>query len=190
MDVAAHFERMDRATVDWHGSESKPAASDTILLLHRANFDLWHLEDQARNPHTSDTAVAETKRQIDRTNQVRNDLVERVDAELLATLASHGLPDGSAPLHSETPGMMLDRLSILSLKLFHTEEQTLRTDVSQSHKARTHERLAILRQQHADLQQCLCDLWQEVCRGERRFKLYRQMKMYNDPELNPVLYRA
>jgi hypothetical protein len=92
--------------------------------------------------------------------------------------------------HSETPGMMMDRLSILSLKLFHTQEELDRAAAPPGHRERNAERLATLQEQRDDLARCLDRVWTQVCAGERYFKQYRQLKMYNDPELNPVLYRA
>ena len=158
------------------------------MLLHQANFDLWHLEDEARKPSAPDAVIAGVKRRIDSINQHRNDLVERIDRELLEALAASSLPHASAPLHSETPGMILDRLSILTLKAYHTAEEATRKDATSAHLDRNRARLAILERQRDDLAACLDTLWQEVCHGTRRFQSYRQMKMYNDPELNPVLY--
>ena len=189
--IATH---QDDATGRWHASETPDAAGDPaaspfeqlVLEQHRANFDLWHREDSARDPHASDTVIAEVKHAIDHLNQRRNDLVERLDLVLLAAVEQRA----EAPLHSETPGLIIDRLSILSLKIFHTAEQTGRADVSDEHRLRNRERLRVLEEQRADLALCLAELWTEVNAGRRRFKLYRQMKMYNDPTLNPVLYGA
>jgi hypothetical protein len=128
------------------------------------------------------------KRGVDRVNQRRNDLMERCDALLLEALAARGLPAAAAPLHSETPGLILDRMSILALKIFHTREETLRADAPEGHVERNRERLRMLEEQRDDLAGCLDALWAEVVRGERRFKLYRQLKMYNDPALNPAVY--
>jgi hypothetical protein len=107
---------------------------------------------------------------------------------LLGWLESRGLPNPEAPLHSEPPGLIVDRLSILSLKIYHTREEAARTDAPAGHAARNRERLAILEEQRADLAGCLDALWNETLRGTRRFKLYRQLKMYNDPVLNPAIY--
>ncbi len=190
LDAGRLTRRLRYATQRWHRQEAFHVLdTDLPLRLHRANFDLWHLEDSARDPGAGDIVVAQVKRNIDRVNQTRNDLVEQIDGELLATLARHSLPNEAAPLHSETPGLMLDRLSILELKRFHTEQEMQRSRAPASHVQRNRERLAVLEQQHQDLAGCLSELWMQVCRGERRFKLYRQLKMYNDPELNPVLYR-
>ncbi len=94
-----------------------------------------------------------------------------------------------APLHSETPGLIVDRMSILSLKIYHTGEEARRETATEAHRRRNQDRLAVLEEQRSDLAGCLDVLWRQIVAGERRFKLYRQMKMYNDPELNPVLYR-
>jgi len=99
------------------------------------------------------------------------------------------LPNPAANLNSESPGLMIDRLSILALKLFHTREEMERKDAPEGHKERNEERLAILVEQRDDLAGCLSCLWNEVIAGTRRFKLYRQLKMYNDPSLNPAVYR-
>jgi hypothetical protein len=161
-----------------------PASPFEQLLLdqHFANFELWHREDMARDPEASDATIVAVKHDIDRLNQRRNDLVEQIDLALIEAAA----PKPEAPLHSETPGLIIDRLSILSLKLFHTEEQLHRS--TPEHRALNHTRLLLLNDQRTDLAACLAQLWQEVLGGTRRFKLYRQLKMYNDPALNPVLY--
>lgn len=187
-------ENYDRLVTEWHRSTEYCVSSleELDLLLeqhHRANFDLWHAEDEARSPRATDATLAETKRSIDRFNQRRNDLIEKIDATLLQAIQKKQLPIETAPLHSETPGLILDRLSILSLKRFHTEEQILRNDVDQAHRERNHQRLQTLSEQTSDLTTCLVSLWSEVLGGTRRFKLYRQLKMYNDPSLNPAIYR-
>ncbi len=176
-------------TRQWHmDTRPLPAAAATLQQLHRANFALWHLEDSARDASATDSIIAGVKRSIDKTNQSRNDLVEQVDLELLQILADEQLPHPAAPLHSETPGMMLDRLSILALKLFHTAEEADRSSATEKHRQRNRERLCVLQQQSSDLAGCLSMLWQQVTQGTRGYRLYRQLKMYNDPELNPVLY--
>jgi hypothetical protein len=162
------------------------AFEQMVLAQHQANFDLWHQEDLARDPAAADPAIAAVKHAIDRLNQQRNDLVEQLDLRLIE--AADPL-DPSLPLHSETPALMIDRLSILALKLFHTAEEIHRPGVDDSHRLRNRERLAVLQEQRTDLAACLDVLWQQVISGQRRFKLYRQLKMYNDPSLNPVLYR-
>jgi hypothetical protein len=160
-----------------------------VIEQHRQNFALWHEEDKARAPMASAEAIAETKRTIDALNQVRNDLVESIDRELLQQLEAAGVePRGEQ--HSETPGMIIDRLSILSLKIFHTREEVERDDASPEHRSRNRARFQVLLQQRQDLAECLAVLWRDIENGRRYFKLYRQLKMYNDPELNPEIYRA
>ena len=180
---------LDCATQAWHENEQTPAsgalAANRLLELHRANYDLWHLEDDARDPNAPDSRIAECKRAIDRTNQRRNDLMEALDRLLLEHVMQHQ----HAPLHSETPGQMLDRASILSLKVHHTREEAERANASAEHRERNRQRLEVLLEQRSDLVDALRLLSTDVQAGIHRFRLYRQMKMYNDPELNPVLYR-
>ena len=180
----------DHATAHWHNPTSPLQAATApldklILEQHRANFDLWHTEDQARAPQVTGEAMIAIKHSIDRLNQHRNDLVERIDVTLLEAAPNQS---PTAPLHSETPGLMIDRLSILALKIFHTAEETQRPNASSQHHQRNRDRLELLTAQRSDLATCLAILWAEVLADTRRFKLYRQLKMYNDPTLNPVLY--
>ena len=177
----------------WHedGESERRAETDFAELVrrqHRANFELWHIEDEARRPHASDAELASVKRRIDATNQRRNDLAEQIDEMLLQELRATALPGADAPLHSESPGLMIDRLSILSLKIYHTREEAERSDAPAGHAERNRARLALLEEQRSDLAACLDTLWREALEGRRRFKVYRQLKMYNDPELNPAVY--
>jgi hypothetical protein len=191
----------DRATAAWHAvadataliGEARPDGDgfmDTVLAQHRANFDLWHTEDRARDPRATDADIVEVKRAIDRYNQRRNDLAERCDAMLVEHLATRSLPNPDAELNSESPGLMIDRLSILALKLFHTQEEIDRPDAPAGHAERNRQRLTLLTEQRDDLVGCLDRLWAETFEGTRRFKIYRQLKMYNDPTLNPAIYGA
>ena len=184
----------DQCSVAWH--HETPAVLPSLTGLeravteqHLANFELWHAEDKARTPKASDHDLAQTKRFIDGANQRRNDLSEECDVLLLEFLSRQNLPARGAELHSESPGMILDRLSILSLKLFHTREEIDRPGAPPGHAARNQERLRILVEQRDDLAAALDRLWQQVLNGERSFKLYRQLKMYNDPALNPAVYQ-
>ena len=183
----------DRLTRLWHEAKDRAefggdAWLDRVARQHGANFELWHIEDEARAPRATDAALADVKRRIDRTNQRRNDLAEELDQQLVEWLALRGLPHQAAPLHSESPGLIVDRLSILALKIFHTREEAARRDAPAGHAERNLARLRILEEQRADLAGCLDTLWDETLAGARRFKLYRQMKMYNDPALNPAIY--
>jgi hypothetical protein len=183
----------DRCTVAWHHDVPAVPASltgfeRTVAEQHLANFELWHAEDDARTPEASDHDLASIKRFIDHANQRRNDLTEQCDVLLLDSLSRQNLPAPGAELHSESPGLMLDRLSILSLKLFHTKEEMDRPGAPPGHRERNLARLGILFEQRDDLAASLDRLWQQVLDGRRRFKLYRQLKMYNDPTLNPAVY--
>ena len=181
----------DEMTAALHETEGQleiETSADGLMALamaqHRANFELWHEEDKARVPGASDAEITRVKHAIDVLNQRRNDLVEKMDLWLIDRLEQ----DTTAPLHSETPGLMVDRLSILALKIYHTREEAHRASATEDHRLRNAERLALLEEQREDLAGCLDVLWSEVLGGTRRFKLYRQMKMYNDPELNPAVY--
>src|SRR5271155_3584623 len=101
---------------------------DLVARQHRANFDLWHFEDEARAPDATEAELADVKRRVDSTNQRRNDLAEEMDRVLLAWLETRGLPNAKAPLHSESPGLIIDRLSILALKIHHTRDEADRED--------------------------------------------------------------
>jgi len=176
----------------WHAAPPALQEQDplwqAVLQNHLCNFQLWHEEDRARDPAASDAALAQVKRTIDRFNQQRNDAVERLDELLVERLAATVQPLPAAPLNSETVGSIVDRLSILSLKVFHMAEEARRPEVEPEHRARAGARLAVLRQQREDLAQALRLLLADLQAGRKRLKVYRQMKMYNDPTLNPAVY--
>jgi hypothetical protein len=181
----AHPEPAPRA---WHDTHGRVHWHSRIELHHRANFELWHIEDEARRSGATDAEMADAKRRIDQTNQRRNDLAERLDEALLEHLAPLSLPNPDAPLHSESPGLIIDRLSILALKIYHTREEIRRPEAPPGHAERNAARLLILEEQLADLAGCLDALWDDTIAGMKRFKIYRQLKMYNDPALNPAIY--
>ncbi|HKI99401.1 MAG TPA: DUF4254 domain-containing protein [bacterium] len=197
MDALIDVDRLarlhDQTVERWHAgpivNDERDAFYALALTNHAFNFQLWHEEDQARDPAADDAVIARVKHAIDGFNQQRNDAMERIDEWVLATLAARGAsPDGTAPLHSETVGAIVDRLSILALKIFHMHEQTLRTDAEPAHIESCRAKLATLREQRADLAGALAGLDADLRVGRKRFKVYRQMKMYNDPTLNPILY--
>lgn len=184
-----------RATVErWHmAPPDNPYAGvlATTCQQHQFNFLLWHEEDIARSPDVTDQRIAGVKRAIDRYNQQRNDWIEKIDEAILALLADEGvLPRNDARLNTETPGSAVDRLSVMSLRIYHFEEQLTRADADDRHRANVSERLARCHQQHTDLSRSLTELLADIWSGRKLLKIYRQMKMYNDPTLNPYLYRS
>ena len=188
MQVAALCTNQTRWTTAWHEAPPEATAEGFLRLVeenHRHNFLLWHEEDTARRDDLGSAAVHRAKRAIDRHNQARNDCIERMDAALMASLPPF---PSDAPLHSETPGMMIDRLSILALKEYHMREESHRSTATETHRQTCAGKLTILQQQRADLAACLTELMDDLHAGRRRFALYRQFKMYNDPALNPQLY--
>ena len=158
-----------------------------IEANHRCNTLLWDEEDLARRRDVPDAAIAANKRAIDGFNQRRNDAIENIDEAMLARLAGV-TPRDDAWHNSETAGAMIDRLSILALKAFHMDLQTKRTDASDAHIATCRDRLARLSAQRADLVRCYDTLLACTAEGRAFWRIYRQFKMYNDPDLNPYLY--
>ncbi|MFO1271601.1 MAG: DUF4254 domain-containing protein [Rubrivivax sp.] len=200
-EVTALHDRLS-ASAGW--PQAEPPATDElwrwVQANHRYNSLLWAEEDLARRTTVADSEIAANKRAIDRYNQARNDATERVDEILLVAL---GLVDeasartdapvsrvpAGARLNSETAGAMVDRLSIMALKIRAMREQTGRTDVDEAHRASSRGKLERLLQQRADLAGCLDALLADAAAGRAWFKVYRQFKMYNDPRFNPVLVK-
>ena len=189
------------ATSGWPGQEPDAPAEDLwrwVQTNHLYNCRLWAEEDLARRTTVAEAEIAANKRAIDRFNQARNDATERVDEILLVAL---GLVDAAsartdsprstvaagARLNSETAGSMIDRLSILALKVNAMRAQTERRDVDESHREASRGKLARLEQQRTDLAGCLDALLADAAAGRAYFKVYRQFKMYNDPRFNPAL---
>ncbi|MFM1902313.1 MAG: hypothetical protein RLZZ440_213 [Planctomycetota bacterium] len=178
----------------WH--EVEPAHAEDGLRgkvcdLHRFNFLLWHEEDIARAPDVTDSRIAAVKRAIDGYNQARNDAIEKVDDWLIGELAARGIvasPD--APAATETPGAAIDRLSILELRRYHMREQAERADATPEHRAKAAARMEVLDAQRDHLVESLDRLLGEIFAADRPLRVFRQMKMYNDPTMNPYLYKA
>lgn len=194
IDVDSILDLHETTVAQWHSREiDNPYAGflQLVCLQHQQNFRLWHQEDIARSPDVSDADMAEVKRAIDRLNQQRNDLIERMDDFLVAELSALAVvPAADARLNTETPGSAIDRLSILALRLYHMEEQACRSDATDEHVARAKDRLEILHQQRRDLARSLRELLDDIFVGRKRLMVYRQFKMYNDPTMNPYLYAA
>jgi len=186
--------RQGAAIAGWYaGGVEVPRVAEadtfTALVLEQCaqNYQLWNQEDQARRTDVSDAVIAGVKRAIDSLNQRRNDLIERLDETLLAGLGP--LIKEGAPLNSEPPGSMIDRLAILGLKAHHMERESLRAGAGAEHCQQCAAKLAVLREQRQDLAGCFDELLAAARSGKRRFRVYRQYKMYNDPDLNPELYK-
>jgi hypothetical protein len=159
------------------------------LLFAKNHVDTvqWHLEDIVRDPNIDPVAGIGLKRRIDRSNQVRTDMVEQIDDYFLALYAeTDTVPD--AKLNTESPAWAIDRLSILILKIYHMQEEAVREDASPEHRAKCATKLQVLLEQQTDLSTSIDELLAEISEGRKQMKVYRQMKMYNDPSLNPVLY--
>ena len=160
---------------------------EAIEANHWHNCSLWEQEDLARRRQAPDADIASNKRAIDAHNQKRNDAIERIDEAILRELASVKAKS-KARQHSETVGAMIDRMSILSLKIHHMRIQAERKDVDAQHIALSQARLKVLQEQRNDLAACLDRLIDDCGRGEAFYKVYRQFKMYNDPKFNPAIY--
>lgn len=192
IDVAEVLALHEATVALWHEKAIENNHSGWLQLVcqqHMFNFELWHQEDIARSPSVTDAQIATVKRAIDRLNQARNDHIEKLDDWVTEQLALRGIvPSPDARQNTETPGSAIDRLSIMSLRLFHYVEQLERDDVNAEHTQKMHVRIALCRAQKADLSQSLAELLDDIMAGRKRHKTYRQMKMYNDPSLNPYLY--
>lgn len=148
----------------------------------------WHFEDIIRDPHIDPTEALQLKRRIDRSNQDRTDLVEEIDTYFRKQYSEvKPLPD--ARLNTESPAWAVDRLSILALKIYHMKEQVERKDAETAHRDKCAEKLSVLLEQQKDLGLAIDQLLEDIEAGRKYMKVYRQMKMYNDPSTNPVLYK-
>lgn len=178
----------------WHSEEplvTETGLRGTIEELHCVNYRLWHEEDSARAPAATDETIAAVKRAIDRSNQSRNDLIERVDGQLIDLISLRATcVDSGALAATETPGAAIDRLSILELRRYHMREQAQRESATPDHQARAAARMEVLDRQRAHLIESLDELLGDIFRGRRPLRVFRQMKMYNDPAMNPYLYSA
>jgi hypothetical protein len=152
------------------------------------NFLLWHEEDKARDPAAEDSEIARVKRSIDQINQQRNDAIERLDEWIAAELSRRGVAaDLQAPLNTETLGSTIDRLGILALRIYHLREQLEREDATDEHRENVGRKLYVAIVQHDDLTRAAQALADDLLAGRKRHQTVRQLKMYNDPALNPYL---
>ena len=170
---------------------NNPYSKDTVehLLYLKCWIDAmqWHMEDVIRNPEIDPVEALKWKRAIDKSNQDRTDTVEYIDSYFLDKYKNIA-PQEEAKINTESPAWALDRLSILTLKIYHMKEETERKDTSQRHIDSCKEKLAVLLEQQRDLSTSIDQLLLDIENGSKYMKVYKQMKMYNDPNLNPVLY--
>ena len=193
------FKIFDQSINDYHVQDSietqikNPYPKDQFEhLLYQKNWIdtvQWHLEDIIRDPEIEPAEALKIKRVIDASNQKRTDLVEFIDGYFLNKFKDIE-PNENATLNSETIAWALDRLSILALKIFHMSEEANRENAEQSHKTSCQNKLNVLNEQKIDLSTAIDQLIQDIEKGNKYMKIYKQMKMYNDEELNPVLYKA
>lgn len=177
--------------ITWKESGLLLSESGLLSLVeenHAFNFQLWNAEDRARREDMGFEFVYHAKREIDHFNQQRNNRMEAMDTQFFKELQPKA--PNQCLVHSETPGMMIDRLSILALKAFHMQLQTERQDVDAAHRDTCGQKLVIIQQQQEQLETCLHQLLMDVKNGMRTFRVYHQFKMYNDPKLNPELYET
>ena len=148
----------------------------------------WHFEDIIRDPHIDPVEALALKRRIDRSNQDRTDLVEQIDSYFRQKYSDVKVLDG-ATINTESPAWAVDRLSILTLKIYHMREQAERDDATEEHRAKCQAKLDVLLEHQRDLSTAIDQLLDDIAAGRKYMKVYRQMKMYNDPSTNPVLYK-
>ena len=177
---------------DINRSASNPYdKKDFEHLLYEKNWIdtvQWHYEDIIRDPDIEPSEGMSLKRLIDSSNQNRTEMVEYIDSYFLK-LYSNVSPKPDAKVNTESPAWALDRLSILILKIYHMKEESLRKDVSEQHRNTCNEKLQVLLEQQKDLSESIDQLLEDLSKGEKKMKVYKQMKMYNDETLNPVLYK-
>lgn len=161
--------------------------SSLLYLKNWIDTVQWHLEDIIRDPENDPKYLVEIKRRIDASNQHRTDTVEQIDEYLFEQLKGTKT-DSTAKMNSETPAWLLDRMSILQLKIYHFEDQLKRNDLDDELRKSVSHKLAVLKIQEDDLETCFDELMEDLKSGKKYMKLYKQMKMYNDPNLNPVFY--
>ena len=187
----------EQATADYHIDDNVDAPSrnpyaegsieHTLYAKNRIDAVQWHLEDIIRDPEIDPVAALALKRRIDSSNQDRTDMVEELDSYFRDKYSDVTIAE-NATINTESPAWALDRLSILALKIYHMEREVERTDASPEHIAKCRAKLDVLLQQRTDLTLAIGQLLDDIASGRKFMKVYRQMKMYNDPDTNPVLY--
>ena len=164
-----------------------PSIEYFLYLKNWIDAVQWHLEDIIREPSIDPDTALQIKRRIDKSNQERTDLVEMIDSYFLDKYKNVKIAD-NATINTESPAWAIDRLSILALKIYHMKQETIRMDATKEHKEECGKKLKVLLEQQLDLSTAIDQLLNDIANGQKYMKVYKQMKMYNDPLLNPVLY--
>ncbi len=186
--VIEDYHLTDNVDTSIHNPYSRDSIEHSLYLKCWIDTVQWHYEDLIRDPHIDPTEALALKRRIDHSNQDRTDLVEEIDT-YFRKLYSNVTPLPDARLNTESPAWAVDRLSILALKIYHMQEQVDRDDASKDHRQRCQLKLSVLLEQQKDLSLAIDQLLDDYAAGRKVMKVYRQMKMYNDPSTNPVLYK-
>ena len=181
------YHKTDNVDADIRNPYKEGTFEHLLYMKNWIDTVQWHLEDIIRDPNIDPVEALQLKRRIDRSNQVRTDLVEYIDSYLLDKYKDIK-PQPDARINTETPAWAIDRLSILALKIYHMEREDERRNVSEEHHASCKAKLDVLKQQQIDLSTAIEELIDDIEAGRKYMKVYKQMKMYNDPALNPVLY--
>lgn len=197
MQTELYWHVFNQAIADYHKTDNvdaplnNPYPADAIEhLMYRKNWIdtvQWHLEDIIRDPQIDPVKALQIKRRIDKSNQDRTDMVEYIDSYFLDKF-KNVKPAKDAKINTESPAWAIDRLSILALKIYHMAIEADRKDADAAHVEACAKKLAVLREQHDDLSTAIEQLLDDIAAGHKYMKVYKQMKMYNDPALNPVLY--
>ena len=187
-NTTQYYHRFDQVDAPLENPYSKESIEYYLCLKNWIDVVQWHLEDIIRNPEIDPEEALAIKRRIDKSNQERTDLVEMIDDYFLQKYANVEVK-ADATINTESPAWAIDRLSILAVKIYHMQQEVERKDASPEHVAKCREKLRILLEQRADLSMAITQLLSEIESGKKYMKVYKQMKMYNDPALNPVLYK-
>lgn len=182
------YHRFDNVNQPIENPYPKDQIEHLLYLKNWIDTVQWHLEDIIRDPNIDPVEALKIKRRIDASNQERTDMVEYIDSYFLQKYKDVKV-QSDAKINSESPAWAIDRLSILALKIYHMQEEATRAEASQEHRDKCQGKLDVLLEQKKDLTTAIDDLLNDIAQGAKYMKVYKQMKMYNDEELNPVLYQ-
>lgn len=186
-DCTRYYHTMDNVDATPTTEFEKDTIELSLFSKNWIDAVQWHLEDIIRDPQINPDEALKIKRRIDASNQDRTDLVEMIDSYFLEKY-KNVIPNDNATINTESPAWAIDRLSILALKIYHMQQEVIRTDAAPEHIAKCQAKLNVLLEQKHDLSMAIDQLIEDIEGGRKYMKVYRQMKMYNDPSLNPVLY--